>query len=520
MKTATIVDATTGPTFELLPKVKAAEDQLFGIWSAPDDEIREIVSLLPLAKDTKALLSGPPGSGKSVMIEGICKVYFGLDAVGKVQADPSLTPDDVLYRLDLAKLIKGEGEVVYPRKIVTQPVKWLNEITRANNVLQDAFLGLLAEREVEYRDQKFTSPHFISMADYNPADLGGAQDLSWAISDRFDLLVEIPALPLIKRVNLTLSKYKGKHRKDLRDSYEQVLSFEEIQGVWEDVEKVTVPQAVSVLAEMLMEAITGCLYDRNRVSALYREKCSAGSCEFFQEICSKVERPASFRATDALVSLGKARAWREKRNEITVDDILFLFPYVLAHRAKVKAQFLVPYNGTALAFFKAEVKNTYETKIDIWKRAMGFFEAAFKGDTEATKALRDIADKDLAVKGLFDSFEQHITEILDGLITKDRYTRKEVDDAQELLKMVSTAKQGEYSSELSKLRDRLTMTVDKDAYLKSVLPKLSAIDAKVATVVSGEYAGKRFRVSVGETNVTIDVNDSEAAGEVRGEPKE
>ena len=520
MKTGTaaadVKEESGGPTFELLPKVREAESQLFSIWSAPDDAIREIVSLLPLAKDTKALLAGPPGAGKSVLVEGICRVYFGLDAIGKVQADPSLTPDDVLYRLDLAKLIKGEGEVVYPRKIVTQPVKWLNEITRANNVLQDAFLGLLAEREVEYRDQKFSSPHFLGLADFNPADLGGSQDLSWPVADRFDLLVEIPALPLIKRVNLTLSKYQGKHRKDLRDSYAQVLSFEEVQRAWDDIEKVTVPQSVSVLSEMLMEAITGCLFDRNRASALYREKCQLSSCEFYNELCSKIERPASFRATDALVSLGKARAWRERRNEISIDDILFLFPYVLAHRAKVKAQFLAPHNGDPLAFFEAEVKSTYEAKIETWKQALGFFAAAFKGDRDATKSLRDMADRDLAVKGLFSSFEQHIAEILDDLVSRDEYTRKQLVEAEEYLKMLSTEKQAQYSTELSKLREKLSLRVEKDAYLKTVLPRLAAMEPKAATVVSGEYVGKRFHILVKEAAVTVDFNDSGVAKEIEG----
>ena len=887
------VTETAGPTFALHPKVKEAEETLFGIWVAADEAIREIVSILPLARDTKALLSGPPGAGKSVLIEGIGKTYFGGEVIGKVQADPSLTPDDCLYKLDLAKLIRGEDEKVVPRRVVTSRLKWLNEFARANNVLQDAFLGLLSEREVEYRDQKFTSPNFLCLADYNPAELGGEQDLSWPIADRFDALVEIPTLSLLKRVSLTLSKYQGKHLKDLRGSYSNVLTSEEMQSVWDDVEKVTVPQPVSVLTEMLMEAITGCVYDRSRVSTLYKEKCSVGrcvppdtliignpsaqmistikvgdsvfthtgkfqkvtqvlsrpyngplmnirtrlssspvrltpehrllvrrvekcrydnvrclprstgcrcrrapskqlpppqwveakdvtrydyllypvpsydtkdtrvlrleewtkkpftttivegrkylypyehavpeavlryvsrnknyrrfweaerkfginrlkirlayfasigrfrvgnkrlaklpqgsaravvptapsfmriaglylaegyisendvvfcfgtsekekalaldtqkrikekfwvtprivkvrtgtlvvvgnrllasafknlfgtgalnkhlpqwmmqlplgkvqalvdgywdgdgfkcadkkvvtsvsgtlifqirdlllrlgelpslttraprkapllgrsvnthtqylltvpshrkpwrgfvqdgfvhvpvrsvrtfdydgivhnlevegdnsycttysalhNCAFWNEVCSKIERPASFRATDALVSLGKARAWREKRTEISVDDILFLFPYVLAHRAKVKAQFLLPYGGDTLAFYKKEVNDTYEAKAEVWKRAMGYFYEAFRGNKDAISKIRDMADRDLAVKGLFANFEEHIVEILNELASsKGAFTGKELAEAEEYLKLLSG---GEAGSLLSQAR--------------------------------------------------------------------
>jgi|GEM_PF-1374564 MoxR-like ATPase len=510
------VTETAGPTFALHPKVKEAEETLFGIWVAADEAIREIVSILPLARDTKALLSGPPGAGKSVLIEGIGKTYFGGEVIGKVQADPSLTPDDCLYKLDLAKLIRGEDEKVVPRRVVTSRLKWLNEFARANNVLQDAFLGLLSEREVEYRDQKFTSPNFLCLADYNPAELGGEQDLSWPIADRFDALVEIPTLSLLKRVSLTLSKYQGKHLKDLRGSYSNVLTSEEMQSVWDDVEKVTVPQPVSVLTEMLMEAITGCVYDRSRVSTLYKEKCSVGRCSFWNEVCSKIERPASFRATDALVSLGKARAWREKRTEISVDDILFLFPYVLAHRAKVKAQFLLPYGGDTLAFYKKEVNDTYEAKAEVWKRAMGYFYEAFRGNKDAISKIRDMADRDLAVKGLFANFEEHIVEILNELASsKGAFTGKELAEAEEYLKLLSAEKQGVYSPKLGELREKLTLTVDRDSYLRLVLPKLAEMEPNAASVVSGEYHGKKFDADISTDDVRLSFTDSETAERVR-----
>ena len=62
MKTGTaaadVKEESGGPTFELLPKVREAESQLFSIWSAPDDAIREIVSLLPLAKTQRLCSPG------------------------------------------------------------------------------------------------------------------------------------------------------------------------------------------------------------------------------------------------------------------------------------------------------------------------------------------------------------------------------------------------------------------------------------------------------------------------------
>ncbi|MDV3293468.1 MAG: MoxR family ATPase [Nitrososphaerales archaeon] len=508
------------PTFELLPKVMEAETQLFSVWLASERTTQELISLLPLAKDTKALLAGPPGAGKSVLIEGICRIYFGLENLGKVQADPSLTPDDVLYRLDLAKLIRGEGEVVYPREVVTKPVKWLNEVTRANSVLQDAFLGLLAEHEVSYRDAKFRSPPFVALADYNPADMGGSQELSWPVSDRFDVLIEVGALPLLKRVSLTLEKYQGKHHKDLRETFKSTLTFEEMQKAWEDVERVTVPEPVSVLAELLVEEITGCIYDRNRVSALYRESCAPGRCEFFKEMCSKIERPASYRVTDALVSLGKARAWRDRRPEISIDDILFLMPYVLAHRAKVKAVNLTPYNGSAAKFFREEVGEVYESKKDVWKEAVQLYSLILSGfDKDAMAKLRDIANRDLATRGLYSHVGEAVRGTLDEILRRaqsEAFTAKDVETADGYVGLLDDSEQKLYSDAVESLRKELQIRVTKDVYVEKLIPVVALFEPKLAAKVGvGEYRAKRLVVKIAPDTVSVQAEDSEVAKKLR-----
>jgi len=129
---------------------------------------------------------------------------------------------------------------VVPRRVVTSRLKWLNEFARANNVLQDAFLGCCPKGRSSTGTRNSRAPTSSALPTTIPQSWRRT-DLSWPIADRFDALVEIPTLSLLKRVSLTLSKYQGKHLKDLRGSYSNVLTSEEMQSVWDDVEKVTVP---------------------------------------------------------------------------------------------------------------------------------------------------------------------------------------------------------------------------------------------------------------------------------------
>ena len=50
-----------------------------------------------------------------------------------------------------------------PRPVVTQPIKFFNEANRSGSGVEDAILGLIAEKTVEYRGQTFTSPSFIGV---------------------------------------------------------------------------------------------------------------------------------------------------------------------------------------------------------------------------------------------------------------------------------------------------------------------------------------------------------------------
>ena len=97
--------------------------------------------------------------------------------VGIAKIDADKRADEILYGIDIQQIteegVKGSVQTYkftpVPRAIVTQPVKFFNEANRSGAGVEDAVLGLIAEREVEYRGQTFGSPNFRCLDGHQPS---------------------------------------------------------------------------------------------------------------------------------------------------------------------------------------------------------------------------------------------------------------------------------------------------------------------------------------------------------------
>lgn len=114
-----------------------------------------------------------------------------LREIGVAKIDYDKRADEVLYGMDIQQITidapSGGKISTYafepiPRAIVTQPIKFFNEANRSQSGVEDAILGLIAEKTVEYRGKRFTSPNFVAWMDTNPHQKGN--DL--AFIDRID----------------------------------------------------------------------------------------------------------------------------------------------------------------------------------------------------------------------------------------------------------------------------------------------------------------------------------------------
>ena len=136
-----------------------------------------------------------------------------LREIGIAKIDNDKRADEILYGMEIQQVSETrEGKEVntfvfdpIPRPIVTQPIKFFNEANRSQAGVEDAVLGLIAEKEVEYRGKTFNSPSFVAWMDTNPHQK--ANDL--AFTDRIDTELFFGTISLGQRNAQLQSRYAG-----------------------------------------------------------------------------------------------------------------------------------------------------------------------------------------------------------------------------------------------------------------------------------------------------------------------
>ena len=169
-----------------------------------------------------------------------------LGEIGIAKVDFEKRADEVLYGMEIRETqsfdpAKGANVNTFdfepvPRPIVTQPVKFFNEANRSKPGMEDAILGLIAERKVEYRGKEFDSPNFVAWMDTNPHQKGN--DL--AFTDRIDMEILFKSVSMGGRYNI-LSNRAGRPVEQLIKNLTMSnalapLRFYEIRDIWSMIE--------------------------------------------------------------------------------------------------------------------------------------------------------------------------------------------------------------------------------------------------------------------------------------------
>ena len=164
--------------------------------------------------------------------------------IGIAKIDYEKRADEVLYGMEIRETqafdpVKGAQVSTFdfeptPRPVVTQPIKFFNEANRSKAGMEDAILGLIAERKVEYRGKEFDSPNFVAWMDTNPHQKGN--DL--AFTDRIDMELLFKSVSLGGRYNILSGKGGGKpvtalvERMTHTDAVEP-LRFINLRAMWD-----------------------------------------------------------------------------------------------------------------------------------------------------------------------------------------------------------------------------------------------------------------------------------------------
>ncbi|MBP04810.1 MAG: hypothetical protein CMA72_08530 [Euryarchaeota archaeon] len=313
-----------------------------------------------------------------------------LREIGVAKIDYEKRADEVLYGIEIRQATKqnelrGVEESTYefepvPRPIVTQPVKFFNEANRSQAGVEDAVLGLIAERKVEYRGRSFDSPSFVAWMDTNPHQKGN--DL--AFIDRIDMELLFKSISLGARYEQLSGKVLGgggppQERLVVKAIQGQIepLRFNELASVWnfvgKDIGYAPPGQTVGsstydALREMsyisvlftqrfqplntklkaaskknLVPKSSGYLYasplmdfsittNTNEDGTSKIRPDSEIGKTYEDHAPSDIGRVLGFRFTNSLQKLSAALAFLRGKSYVTRSEILDALPYVTAHR--------------------------------------------------------------------------------------------------------------------------------------------------------------------------------------------
>jgi MoxR-like ATPase len=257
-----------------------------------------------------ALLEGPPGVGKTLLVRTIAQA-LGCE-FSRIQFTPDLMPADITGT-NIFNLQRNEFSLV--KGPIFTSFLLADEINRAPAKTQSALLQAMQERTVTIdRDTHSLPPQFTVFATQNPIEYEGTYPLPEAQKDRFMLKAPVGYPEREQEIELA-SRMLGDH------SPEQTLDACEVKQVMTAAELSETRSLVhDVVARPEMVAY---IVDVIRATRTH-ESVLVGSGP---------------RATQALLLGSRAHAAIEYRDYVTPDDVKAMARPVLEHRLILRPEY-------------------------------------------------------------------------------------------------------------------------------------------------------------------------------------
>jgi len=265
-----------------------------------DDAVKLL--LVSLFSQGHVLLQGNPGLGKTTLAKGFAETIGGV--FHRVQMTPDTLPADILgtYVFD-----QRDASFELRKGPIFGNVILVDELNRATPKAQAALLEAMQERQVSLEDKTLSLDEpFIVLATQVPFGAPGTYPLSEVQADRFafSLMLEYPSFEDEVEIIGSIDSIEEARCSEL-------MTAKQILKTTDDARKVYVSDPVKKYIVSFIEHL--------RESSMLRIKPST-------------------RATITLLKGARALALVEGRDHVLPDDVKFLAPYVLQHRAFLSAE--------------------------------------------------------------------------------------------------------------------------------------------------------------------------------------
>lgn len=264
--------------------------------------------LVALFSEGSVLIEGPPGLGKTLLVNVLSKTV-SCD-FNRVQFTPDLMPSDLtghsIYDMK-------DQQFRFNRGPVFTNILLGDEINRSPPKTQASLLEVMQEQQVTIDGITHTLDRpFLVIATQNPIEHEGTYPLPEAQVDRFmfKLLVDYP--PSADEIEILKHYASGKDPRQLADfGIESILKAEDILQIQEAVRTVIVEEKILTY---IVDIVTAC------------------------RTWSGVTVGPSPRAGVNLLIAARTLAACRGRDFVTPDDIKELAPWVLRHRIRLRPE--------------------------------------------------------------------------------------------------------------------------------------------------------------------------------------
>ena len=269
--------------------------------------------LIALLANGHLIVEGPPGLAKTRAVNALAQ---GIEAdFHRVQFTPDLLPADLtgtdIYRPE-------DGTFVFQPGPLFRNLVLADEINRAPAKVQSALLEAMAEGQITVGRKTYPLPDlFLVMATQNPIEQEGTYPLPEAQLDRFLMHIEIDYPDAVSELAI-LKLNRGEALHEAKKAIE-VISQADIFKARDEIMTIHMaPSIETYIVDLIMATRTPEKYD--------------------EKLKSWLAYGASPRATIALDSCARARAWLHGRDFVSPEDVQAVFHNVLRHRVLLTYQ--------------------------------------------------------------------------------------------------------------------------------------------------------------------------------------
>lgn len=283
------------------------------------------------------LLRGGYGGGKTTLVKILGRMLTGASLRdiedSMLRANPELTEEKILARLELGKLVKEGREVVIWRNFTRAFWKIIDEVNRLSPSAQDALLSLIGEGRARYFGEVYECRDFVLFATLNPRDVG-AFELGLPFLDRFGVCLDVSS-PLADEY-AEIAEARDKSLFEESDATIPVfLTERDLKLAWLLAARVPLSTEARLFVSVLARELSFCERAKKELGTLLERGhhvCAGCKYDMPDSICNKTLTPLSPRAVKDIVRYSRALAWLLGLDSVELGVVVALAPYIIWHR--------------------------------------------------------------------------------------------------------------------------------------------------------------------------------------------